>query len=82
MRSVTEILILHDRTKLAKAEPTDDNIVRAICSSIVVACSLQFYTHIDKCLTSKKFPKKWETLVNDEANRIMDEEELANKETL
>lgn len=82
MRSVTEILILHDRTKLAKAEPTSDNIIRAVCQGVEVGGNLQFYTHIDKWLTSKKFPKKWESLVTDESNRIMDEEELANKETL
>lgn len=83
LRSVTKVLILHDRTYLAKKEPTNRNIVRAVAQGIRIGVDFQFFSKTDKFLTHpKKFPKDWEDLVTDETNRIMDEEELANKETV
>ena len=83
MRCLTKVLILHDRTNLAQVDPTKRNITRAVVQGIRVGVDMEFFSKVDKSLTySKKFPKNWDSLITEESERILDEEELANKETL
>lgn len=82
LRCVAKVLILHDRTFIAKEEPTKKNIVRAVVQGIIVGGDLERMARVDSWIVHpKKFPKDWYSLVSDETNRIMDEEELALKET-
>lgn len=73
MRMVAKMLILYDRVDTAENNPTSYNIRRAVIFGIAVGSDLQWYKRIDKAVMSRKQPKSFEALCNDECKRIYKE---------